>query len=159
MYIHWTPTHSPSTRSLQFCENPRKSAVTVESYSGFESSLPDQFSSFPTLSRRIPPFSSPRGNRSEISCADCASIMPRPAPRSQNLNGKALYRRVTVFWWKSRLRLGSVSSRTIVRVSLRTAFSSRLACAQRHSIWRRMRSWNMMPALRRDLKVKGMPAL
>lgn len=43
IYMHWTPTHSPSTRSLQFCKNPRKSAVAVESYSGFESSLPDHF--------------------------------------------------------------------------------------------------------------------
>ena len=72
----------------------------------------------------------------------------------------ALYRRGPVFWWKSRLRFGSVPARSIiVRLSLRTASPQQARSRAAELDLAKDAIMEQMPVLRRNVKAEDMPAL
>ncbi|WP_156502076.1 hypothetical protein [Erythrobacter sp. HI0063] len=72
----------------------------------------------------------------------------------------ALYRRGPVFWWKSRLRFGSVPNRhTMVRLSLRTASPQQARSRAAELDLAKDAMMEQMPILRRNVKAEDMPAL
>ena len=72
----------------------------------------------------------------------------------------ALYRRGPVFWWKSRLRFGSVPNRhTMVRLSLRTASPQQARSRAAELDLAKDAMMVQMPLLRRSMKADDMPAL
>lgn len=72
----------------------------------------------------------------------------------------ALYRRGPVFWWKSRLRFGSVPARSImVRVSLRTPSPRQARSRAAELDLAKGAIMEQMPVLRRNVKADDLPAL
>ena len=72
----------------------------------------------------------------------------------------ALYRRGSIFWWKSRLRFGSVPARpTTVRLSLRTASPQQARSRAAELDLAKDAMMVQMPLLRRSMKADDMPAL
>ncbi len=72
----------------------------------------------------------------------------------------ALYRRGSIFWWKSRLRFGSVPARpTTVRLSLRTASPQQARSRAAELDLAKDAMMEQMPLLRRSMKADDMPAL
>jgi len=72
----------------------------------------------------------------------------------------AIYRRGTVFWWKSRLRLGSVPPRHItLRLSLRTASPHQARSRAAELDLAKDAMMEQKPVLRRNLKAEDMPVL
>lgn len=72
----------------------------------------------------------------------------------------AIYRRGSVFWWKSRLRLGSVLARpTMIRLSLRTPSPHQARTRAAELDLAKDAMMEQMPMLRRNVKPEDMPAL
>lgn len=81
-------------------------------------------------------------------------------PRSPRLQGMSIYRRGTVFWWKSRLRLSFVSTRSIiVRISLRTASPNQARSRAAELDLARNAILEQLPVLRQNVTADDMPKL
>ena len=72
----------------------------------------------------------------------------------------AIYRRGSTYWWKSRLRFGSVPTHpTIIRLSLRTASLQQARSRAAKLDLMKDAVMEQMPILRRSVKAEDMPSL